>query len=371
MNASVVRRLYEATASVATTAYQGEYTDQLLARLGIPGLVCRLELKPASSHEASFLPALKFYHTLLREGAQEISDQLTRSGVDHFFAKGVALLGSIYRPGDRFVSDIDLYVPLEQRAPALDVLQRLRYVELPERDQAGPVTLRSALILEREAPSEVERLIVDLHWGLNPVERLLPRRNRPVPEKIWSHLDTTGPLRVPSPEHHAAILVHHLVQSDLLHVRSLLDLALVFGASPEPDVAEYLATCRMLRIGRFANWLLTLLHDEFGLEVRSPPGEGPAAWNRFTRDLTLHRWLAFVARTYPDDDSVITVRRILRRLQLIDAGGAGTLFGDLLLPPKAFLEWRWGADRLWMARLRHCGQIVRKALHSNGISGKR
>ncbi len=361
---SIVRRLYQAADAVARSVYHGDYTDELLARLGIPGLISRLELKPTSPHEASFLPALKLHQTLLREGAEQLSERLGRAGIAHCFVKGVALLGSVYRPGDRFLWDVDLYVPPGQRVRTLEVLQQLGYVELPERDQSGPAALRTALALQRDAASEMERLTVDLHWSLDPVERFLPRRDRPVPEQVWSQLDTAGPIPIPSPEHHAAILVHHLVHTDLLHVRSLLDLALLVNQWPSADAVDYLATCRQLRIGRFGNLLLQLLRDELGVAGPPPLADRPPAWNRFTRELTLNRWLSLVARSHPEHDSVITIGRIRRRLQLVDGRSAKFLFGDLLFPPKAFLEWRWQDDRPGRALLKHYGQLARKALRS-------
>ena len=69
-----------------------------------------------------------------------------------------------------------------------------------------------------------------------------------------------------------------------------------------------------------------------------------------------------LAQTHPDEDSAITVRRIKRRLQLVDGGGARTLWQDLLAPPAVFLEWRWNDTNVVLAGLKHYRQLMKKAV---------
>lgn len=358
----IVARLSEAARTVARTVWGTDTAGELLARLGLPGFATGdPAMSPIWCDPASML-TLKLHHTLLSEGAQEISAALREHGVAHFFAKGIALLGPVYRPGERFLSDIDVYVNPEHRAAALDALTVLHYDAAPDAQQVGPPALRSSLALGRRGPSEMEQLTVDLHWTLDPIERIIPRRDRPVPPRIWECLDSSESLTVPAPEHHAAILAHHLIHTDLLHVRSLIDLAFVFDGLSDQDGAEYLATCKQLRLGRFASLLAQLVADEFGIVRPCATSDYLRGWNGFTRGFTLERWLALAAREHPDDDDVITVPRIRRRLQLVDAGGAKTLFGDLFFPPRAFLAWRWQTHTFPVAVLQHYRQLAAKAL---------
>jgi hypothetical protein len=286
-----------------------------------------LEIQPADLD--SWLGAQRRTHVLFLDNAREISYDLGRSRILHFFGKGIALLGSVYQPGDRHLADIDLYAHGPQRRAALDALDRLGYRVLPEAQQSGPSEHRSAIMLERHPSSDEERVRVHLRWTLDPVERLVPRRERPIPDRMWDAVWTQGHLRVPSHEHHAAILAHQLVRTDLLHVRTLLDLAYLFNAFTEGEGLEYLTTCRELRIGRFAIILAELMAKEFGIVRPYALADGPGRWTHFTRDLTLERYLTIAAETDPNDHNTMTIGRIRRRLELLDTGGAKTLYDAL------------------------------------------
>jgi hypothetical protein len=355
-------RFWEATRAAAGNLGAVDRTPELLLRFGVPGLMQRLGLETELAEFDSLLRVQKLTHTLLLEGALEMNHELQRSRLVHFFAKGIALLGPVYHVGDRHLSNIDLYVPVPQRDAALRTLGTLGYRVLPDAEQPGPSELRSGVILERDSPSEIQRIRVHMRWTLDPVERLVPRRERPIPDRIWDGVWTRGHLPAPSPEHHAAILAHHLVHTDLLHVRSILDLAYVFHEFSEEDGLEYVATCRELRIGRFAIILAEMMAKEFDIVRPYAISNGPGRWTHFTKDLTLERCLTIVAQSGPYDDAVMTIERIRRRLELVDAGGAKTLYEDLLFPPNAFLRWRWNADDVWDARVKHYRQLVRDAL---------
>ena len=362
MDYEPAQRFYQAALAAAHNAGIADHVPQLLARFGLPGLMTRIGTDPPVPGDRALGTAQKLAHTLLLEHARELAARLGPTGARHFFAKGIALAGTVYQPGDRTLADIDLYVPEEEDEPVLAVLHELGYHALPERDQSGPRELRSTHALQREATHAVSRVLVDLHWTLDPVERVLPRRDRPIPDRIWGSVAHTGEFPTPSPEHHAALLAHHLVHTDLLHVRSLLDLAFVFATIAPNGGGEYLATCRQLRIGRFAALLAESMARDFGIERPAAVGDGPTRWNRFTRDLTLERWLTLVAQSPVDDDGIITVARLRRRQQLLDHSALKTLGQDVLLPPRAFLRWRWGGHDLWAAALLHYGQLLRKAL---------
>jgi len=361
MNDGPAKRFHAATVAAAATLGAPDATPELLLRLGLPGLMYRLGLQDRIADHESLLRMQQLSQKLLLEAAHRISQSLAKASVPHFFAKGVAMLDVVYRPGDRTIADMDVYVPLEHRNAAVAVLMKLGFNALPHGEQAGPDELRSALALVGAGGSVMERAPVDLHWGLDPVERLLPRRDRGIPERVWSGLTNATGLPVPGPEHHAAILAHHLVHTDLLHVRSLLDLAFVFDSWPENAGAEFLASCRELRIERFALILAGIVADDFGIErsnaIRETPGAGG-----FAKPFDLERWLLLVCRTNPEADSMITIRRIRRRLHLIDGGGAATLLGDVFFPPAAFLKWRWQTESLSRARIKHYGQLARKTI---------
>jgi hypothetical protein len=303
----------------------------------------------------------KLYHTLLFESAVAVSRDLTAAGIKHFFVKGVALLNRVYQPGDRSMSDMDLYIQPQSRTRALDVLRRLGFRECPAADQAGPEELRTALALRRDSSSEIEEHVVDLHWSLDPVERLLPRRDRDVPEDIWENIADDRPVPAPKPEYHAAILAHHLVHTDLLHVRNVLDIAYEFASMPDDGGDEYLSICRELRIGRFAAALAKTMAVEFSIERPRAMGVGSVHTGQLERELSPERWLKLTARSHPHDDEAITVARIRRRLRFVDTGAAKTLFQDLFFPPEAFLRWRWLGRGLVQARMKHYLQLVKKA----------
>ena len=223
-----VQRFYDAVRSAAARVGLSDYLPEFLLRLGLPGLMTRLGVEPPVQVDASLLRAQKLYHLLVFEHAEELSEAFRSRELPHFFAKCIALAGRVYQPGDRFYGDIDLYIPWDTRDAAIASLAQLGYRPLPEEDQAGPPELRSALALEYVSGADIDRIGVDLHWMLDPVERLLPRQDRPVPPFVWEGVRAEGRFNVPAPEHHAAMLTHHLVHTDLLHVRSLLDLAFVF-----------------------------------------------------------------------------------------------------------------------------------------------
>ncbi len=356
------RRLYRAIRVAAQDAGLGEVVPQLLMRFGYPGLMARAKVEPPAPVDEALFRLQQLRHSILLEHAGEVATALTQSGTEHFFAKGIALLGTVYQPGDRLMADMDLYIRIDHRGAVLGVLGGLGYRPRAEHEQAGPAALRSSLALEREAAHDIERTAIDLHWALDPVERVLPRRDRPVPARMWDHLVRTGDLHTPMAEHHAAILVHHLVHTDLLHVRSLLDLAFVFAEVPEDGGAEYLAVCRQLRIERTGISVAGLLAKEFGVARPAAIAGQDLPRNRWIDQLTLEGWLGVVARSEPDDDNAITVRRLRRRLQLIDRPAWRTLGQDVFFPPAAFLHWRWGTDDLGGARRKHYGQLLRKAL---------
>ncbi|NIM49633.1 MAG: hypothetical protein GTN62_05365 [Gemmatimonadales bacterium] len=286
----------------------------------------------------------QFRDQLLVEAATELSQALAAADVPHFFARGMALLGSLYEPGDREMADIDLFVTPAAEGRTREVLGRCGYEELPSEDQSGAAVLRSSVDLAREGRSEVEAIAVELHWGLTPVDRLLPRPDTLVPDLVWDGVLLDGPLPVPAPAHHAALIVHHLVHHDLLHVRGFLDLALLRHRVWTGGGDQYEAVARCLGVLRAARVLHWILLDTFGFTPLPGIAQPPRDWRgrRMLRDLSLRRWLTWAGAAREDEHTTITLRRIGRRLILLDRlrDGPG-LLADALWPPREHLRWRW------------------------------
>ncbi len=359
MDWTPARRFYEAACRAAGRNGSAALLPELLVRFGFPGLMTRLGFVQAELMDGGVLRGLKLHDTLLREHADEIARLLRDAGVPHCFVKGSALAGTVYQPGDRLQTDVDAYVPPRHAARAQDALGALGYRPLADREQAGPAALRSALAFERDDGDPMTAATVELHWGVDPVHRLLPRGDCPLPERIWDAVDARGTRSVPHPAHHAAILVHHLVHSDLLHVRGVLDLAMVVQQMHATDAAEYHATVAELGVGRFGAQVARLVLDDLEVGAAEAIVAATPPSVRVARRPALEDWLTFVASADPADDARITVSRIRRRIGLLDRAALPSLAHDLLWPPAAFLRWRWGGP-MWRARLRHFGQLARK-----------
>ena len=116
----------------------------LARQVGIAGYVRRVR---RSAGERNARLATRFAEVLMLEAATDLSARLRRNGVDHFVAKGIGLVGQVYRPGDRQMADIDLYVRPEGSRAARAVLRSAGYRELPSREQSGPEALRPGVAL--------------------------------------------------------------------------------------------------------------------------------------------------------------------------------------------------------------------------------
>ncbi len=335
-------------------------------RFGLEGMVVRhtgAEHRFGRNRDARV--ARRFYEEVLLAAADQITTRLHERDVPHFFAKGIALLGRCYRPGDRELADIDLYVRKSERHRARETLASLGYRALPEREQSGPEALRPGVAVRRGGQaSELDAVTVDIHWGLEPVDRLLPRSSGPIPGEVWQLLERQEGLPVPTPHHHAALLVHHLVHHDLLHVRGLVDLALLWSRAGEANGASFETTAAELRVLRTGRVLHQVVVRDLGVDAVDGVAPPPTDWRarRLASLLTVERWLAWAARATEREHVAVTPRRIARRVLLIDdARYAARLAKDVLWPPEEFLTWRWPeAGSLGAARARHFRQVVRK-----------
>jgi hypothetical protein len=297
----------------------------------------------------------------------DISSALAAREVPHFFARGIVLAGTVYAPGDREMADLDLFVQPGAAPVAREIVTRLGYEELPPDGQSGPAALRSSVNLSGgSARSAMEAVDLDLHWGLEPVNRLLPRPGATVPPVVWQAMQSANALPAPTPAHHAALLVHHLVHHDLLHARALLDLALLrrdqwaTDGSGYEDLARHLG---VLRVARSVHWAQV---RDFGFApiagVRAAPRD--LRGRRLERALALDRWLAWAGAASESEHVEISTRRMRRRVLLLDRlSDARLLLADALFPPRAHLRWRWSDTHsdaeAWR---RHLRQLAGKTL---------
>lgn len=352
--------------SAAALGVEAHDTALTLARrLGIGGYVARHRARPGPSREEDLARRLR--EGLLRDAAAEISNTLALRDVSHFFARGIALAGTVYAPGDRQMADLDLFVQPGSAPAAREILAGLGYQELPPEEQSGPAALRSSVNLSREsARSAMLAVAVDLHWGVEPVNRLLPRPGATVPQAVWQAVRPGPPLPLPAPAHHAALLVHHLVHHDLLHARAVLDLALLRRDLWTTDGAAYEGVARrlgVLRVARAVHWAQV---RDFGFApvagVRAAPRDPRG--RRLERALVLDRWLAWAGAAGESEHVEITSHRLRRRVLLLDrAADARLLLADALFPPREHLRWRWpDAPSDAAAWRRHLRQVAAKAL---------
>lgn len=334
----------------------------LADRFGVGGLVAS---HVGAGRDRRLDLARRLRDRLLLEASQEITLALDANGVPHCFARGGAMLGAEYGPGEREMADLDLYVPADDASATRAVLGNLGYEELPTAEQGGPAVLRSHVDLERSgAGSDVEAVALDLHWAVEPVTRLLPRPGHALPADFWERADRTYALPRPSAEHHAALLVHHLVHHDLLHLRGVLDFALVLDAHPSIEGAEIEKVTEYWNVRRAARWLHRAVVSNLGVAAVSGIGSTPRDWRaRLLADrMRLAEWMVWAATGPEEEHQAVSVRRIACRMLLIDPLiSAGGLLADVVAPPSEHLAWRWPeASSTFRAWGKHLWQVGRK-----------
>jgi len=361
VNPDTVARLRDACARAAQTLGDTapEGARRVAERLGVAGIVT-----PAAAPARDVPRLLGALHgQLLRETATTISAAFSAAGLPHVFVKGIVFVDDLYPPGARELADIDVYVARDAAPAARATLESLGFrVEADDPDR-GPSPLRPGLTLVRAATSDVESAVVDLHWGVEPLTSLLPRDRTPLPRGVWDRA-RQGRLPAPCPGDHAALLVHHLVHHDFLHVVSLVDLAVLWPQVLADEGTTFAATARALRAGRVARIVADVLARDLGL-ARPPRLEAaPSDWRarRLAASLRLDRWLAWAAAAGPSTRAAITPGRVGRRLLAVEHvwNGAGVVW-DALWPPQAHLRWRWPEARTRLGALaRHWGSVGRK-----------
>ena len=328
-------------------------------RLGLLGAARRFGELPDEAEFEARVRLQSLSQVLMLECAEEISTSFREEGVRHFFTKGIALLGRPYNTGDRSVSDIDLFVRHREIDAAVDVLEQLGYSIALDHEQSGPHGMRTTLAFVKSAGSDLEAVNVDLHWALDPVDRVLPHFGDPLPAGFWKNIVGDGIPR-PAPMDHVAILFHHLVHTDLMHFRSLIDAALLLDGATDDAIGALWETCGELGIQRFARGALDMLEVDLGVRLPDKLPKFDGLWPAPVP--VLEDWIRLIWDSPDADFEAITRRRLWRRTLTADSTLAPlSLLKDVVLPPRDFLRWRWPEARSpWEAWKNHAGQLARK-----------
>jgi len=284
----------------------------------------------------------------LRKEARELSRGLAEAGIRHCFFKGIALLGRFYRLDERQLADIDLLIDLDHYSEAVPVLHSLGYIELgdpgrwaPARGRPGLTMFRPDVTGEDKAPD----VLVDVHWGLESLATVLPEEEIILPPMVWAEVDRERGLPVLSDEHHAAVVLHHLVRHDLLHVRGLLDLVLLWQAVPNDGGQQLTKLARILGVERALRVVGRVMVDELMLYPLRGVRLSPDDWRgrRALGRLRLKPWIAWAARNVTRHAAHMTLTRSLvwRRYLFADQPQTRRLVRHLVAPPSEYLHWRW------------------------------
>jgi hypothetical protein len=301
-----------------------------------------------------------------RKEARHVSRALTDAGVRHCFFKGIVLIGRFYRIDERQLADIDLLVDVADQSRALAVLHRAGYAELGNRRAWAPAARRPGATLHRNDPfaeDRVDDLLLDLHWGLESLVSLLSDEEIVLPPAVWERVAHEQGLPVLPDEYHAALVLHHLVRHDLVHVRGLLDFALLWEVLPQNAGQDLSDLARTLGVERALRVVGRVMVDQLHLYPLKGVRLGPKDWrDRLAlRQLRLKPWLMWAARNATNGPRHVTVTRSLawRRMLLSDAPHAGRMLRDLMAPPREYLRWRWPNIPSGAAWRRHLATALR------------
>lgn len=297
----------------------------------------------------------------LRKEARDLSAALEGAHIYHCFFKGIALIGRFYRIDDRRLDDIDVLVGEGDRNGTLALLHAHGYADLVEPGVWGPASDRPGVTMYRVDPATGERdlaaPLLDVHWGLEPVTTVLPATRLAVPNAVLAQSQMEQRIPVPPDEYHAALILHHLVRHDLLHVRGLLDLALLWEALPRDGGRQLTDLATRLGVSRALGVIGRVLVDELRLYPLRGVRLGATDWRgrAVLRRIRLADLLAGAARHPPDQPRhvILTRSQSWRRFLLADAARAGPLLGELLRPPAEYLQWRWPKASASTAWRRH------------------
>lgn len=344
--APVHERLYQAFRDVGERLKLrgGDPACELAGRFGVRRFVER------HAHGGEELPpsAWLVQGARLRKEARLVSRALADAGVRHCFFKGIALFGRFYRIDERRLADIDMLIDIADYTRAFAALHAVGYAALGSGRVWRPASRRPGVTMHRTdlTVGEDDRdLLLDVHWGLESVGTLLPDEEIVLPPTVWSQVTHEQGLPVLPDEPHAALVLHHLVRHDLLHVRGLLDLALLWEALPRDAGQELSALARALGVERALGVVGRVLVDDLHLYPLRGVRLGPRDWRdrAALRRLRLASWLVWAARNAASGPRHVTVTRSLawRRFLLADAPRTARLLREVVAPPGEYLRWRW------------------------------
>lgn len=346
------------TSALANTCDEESF-ETVALRTGLGPMIARISGRFVIPEDELLFRRLR--DRLLVEAAQELSAALGAGGVPHFFFKGVALIDVCYGLGERDLADIDLFVRPGHRAKAVSIVRGLGYESIADSLQAGPVELRSAETMLREPDRALEAQQVDLHWSLDPLDRLLPRGDRTLPEEFWRLQRNSNTLPVPPPGFHAALIVHHLVRSDYLHLRGIVDLARLVEGAPELSPDDLDEAAGMVRCRQAWRAMRLVLARDLGVGTNRERYSGNHALDRILR---LDDWLRWWCRVPESEHAAISRRRLGMRIRSVGLTAVPGLLADVVFPPASFLSWRWPNVTVGRRLLLHYSQITRKIMGS-------
>jgi hypothetical protein len=284
----------------------------------------------------------------LRREARRLSRALADANVRHCFVKGIALLGRFYKIDERQLADIDLLIDPADRTTALTVLHGRGYADWGDPTVWVPATRRPGLTMHRtdRTPGEAEaEILLDLHWGLESLATLLPDEEIMLPPTAWERVAYEQGIAMLPDELHAAVVLHHLVRHDLLHIRGLLDFALLWEGLPRDSGRGLTDLARALGVERALGVVGRVMVDDLLLYPLKGVRLGPREWRGKValKRLRLREWLAWAAAHVTDGSWHVRVTRslALRRFLLADAAHGGRLLRELVAPPREYLRWRW------------------------------
>lgn len=268
--------------------------------VGILGYMADLyPICPDPQHTAALR---EFYLTTLMEFAnrgvlaEEFSQTLADSGIDHILTKGFILREFFPVPELRTYGDVDLVIRAEDRAKSHDLMTAL---EFQTKTDWEPV-------YSYRRDSEY----YELHTQLLETDVAGKTACRDYFRDVWDHAVPVGEHQFQlTPEYHFLYLLTHLakhVEGSGAGVRMYLDFAALILRGEKLDWAEIARELEVLELQEFANVVLTVVQRAFG--VPSPISLHPVPEAVLTEFTELTMTGGIFGRNALDSGTV-TVRR--------------------------------------------------------------
>ena len=340
---------------------------RLAERLGIRGYLEHRLPGRVAPEDTPATEAARARERALLEAAREITNTLSENDIQHFWFKGVPMLGRFYGPGERGLDDIDVMIDPLKRNTAFAALHAIGYVEYNEPADAGPAALRPGQTMHRTGTDAGPvPVLLDMHWGLESATGLLSQTDVAIPLSVWRGIRREHGLPVPLDEHHIGLLIHHLVRHDMLHFRGLLDVALLWDTLPKVAGSELDHIAERFGVRRAARAVARVLVSEVNLYplrgIRIGVEGLRGRWLQHM--LRLRRWIGWANQAERHEHVLITPGRVWRRFLLADdMNSAVRALRDVVRPPPEYLRWRWPKAQsnsdAWWQHVRHfVGQVA-------------